>query len=187
MVVAGKQLLISPRKQLDVDGGRVYLVDAGWSLAPMETAEAGQVVADPTCNLYQGHFSPDGRWIVFEAVKNNPIGQESILYVVAESGGPWIRVTDGKSWDDKPRWSPDGKTIYFVSGRSGFFNVWGVRFDPGKGRPVGEPFQVTRFDSPELMILDQITLAELSLTQDWLTLTMTDASGSLWMLDNVDR
>jgi len=26
-------------------------------------------------------------------------------------------------WDDKPRWSPDGKTIYFVSNRTGFFNV----------------------------------------------------------------
>ena len=181
----GKQLLVS-RGNSDVDGAvSIWLMPTGPGLHA--AAEAGQVVADPTYNLYQGHFSPDRRWIVFEEVKNNPIGQESTLYVVAESGGPWIRITDGKSWDDKPRWSPDGKTIYFVSGRSGFFNVWGIRFDPTQRGPVGEPFQVTRFDSPELMILDQITLAELSLTQDWLTLTMTDASGSIWMLDNVDR
>ena len=40
-------------------------------------------------------------------------------------------------WADKPRWSPDGRTIYFVSRRvTGFLNVWGIRFDQTKGEPV---------------------------------------------------
>ena len=79
---------------------------------------------------------------------------ESTLYVMPAAGGPWTRITDGKHWDDKPRWSPDGKTIYFVSGRSGFFNVWGIRFDSTKGKPVGEAFRVTAFENPGLMIPD---------------------------------
>ena len=55
-------------------------------------------------------------------------------------------MTDGESWDDKPRWSPDGRLIYFVAGRGGFFNVWGVGFlDAAKGKPVGKPFAVTSF------------------------------------------
>jgi hypothetical protein len=33
----------------------------------------------------------------------------------------------------------------------------------------------------------QIQAAELSLTQDKLVLTMEDRSGSIWVLDNVDR
>jgi len=181
----GKRLLIS-RKASDVDGNvSIWLLPSG----PGNNGAlvARRVAADPTYDLYQGHFSPDGRWIVFEGMKNGPTGPESTLYVVPESGGPWIRITDGKYWDDKPRWSPDGKTIYFVSGRSGFFNVWGIRFDPVKGRLVGRPFQVSRFDSPQLMIAEQIGLVELSLTQDRMTLTMTEASGNIWMLDNVDR
>jgi hypothetical protein len=58
-------------------------------------------------------------------------------------------------------------TIYFVSGRDGFFNVWGIRFDVVKGKPVGDPFQVTSFESPSLM------------------LTIGEVSGSIWILDNV--
>ena len=102
-------------------------------------------------------------------------------------GGAWIRVTDGRHWDDKPRWSPDGKTIYFVSSRGGVYNVWGIRFDSTNGKPVGDAFRVTAFESPDLMIPDAITIAELSLTQDKLVLTMEDRSGSIWVLDNVDR
>jgi hypothetical protein len=126
----------------------------------------------------------DDRWIVFEAVVNSP-NPESALYVVPASGGPWTRITDGRHWDDKPRWSPDGRTIYFVSGPGGFFNVWGIHFDPDAGKPIGQPFQVTKFDSPRLMIPRWIPLVGLSLTQDKLVLTMAQESGNIWLLDNV--
>ena len=102
-------------------------------------------------------------------------------------GGAWIPVTDGRNWDDKPRWSPDGKTIYFVSSRRGVYNVWGIRFDSTNGKPVGDAFPVTAFGSPGLVMPDVIPLEELSLTQDKLVLTMEDRSGSIWVLDNVDR
>ena len=92
-----------------------------------------------------------------------------------------------KHWDDKPRWAPDGKTLYFVSGRGGFFNVFGIRFDPAKGKAIGDPFRVTSFESPALMVPKYIYPVELSLTQDKLVLTMEKRSGSIWVLDNVDR
>jgi WD40-like Beta Propeller Repeat len=124
--------------------------------------------------------------LFFEAVRESP-KVESTLYVIPALGGAWIRVTDGRHWDDKPRWSPDGKTIYFVSSRSGVNSVWGIRFDSTNGKPVGDAFRVTVLENPGLMIPDVIPLAELSLTQDKLVLTMEDRSGSIWMLDNVDR
>jgi hypothetical protein len=112
---------------------------------------------------------------------------ESSLYVVPMSGGPWTRITDGWHWDDKPRWSPDGRTIYYVSGPGGFFNVWGIRFDPTAGKPVGQPFQVSKFDSARLMIPRWIPPVGLSLTQQKLVMTMAEESGSIWILDNADR
>jgi WD40-like Beta Propeller Repeat len=68
-----------------------------------------------------------GRWIVFH-------GRPPHGFAVGDlcrfgDGGPWIPVTDGTHWDEKHRWSPDGKIIYFVSARSGFYNVFGVHFD----------------------------------------------------------
>jgi len=147
---------------------------------------AKSIASNPAYQLFQPHISPDGRWIVFEAVANPP-NPESALYVVPASGGPWTRITDGKHWDDKPRWSPDGKTIYFVSRPGGFFNVWGIRFDPSTGKTVGQPFQISKFDSQRLKILEAIPHVGMSLTQDKLVLTMAQESGNIWVLDNVDR
>jgi len=118
--------------------------DGEWLLASQENGETGKaeiwklpvadahakgkaqlIVSDPSYNLFQGNYSSDGRWIIFEAVEDQTMRSVSTIYVLAAAGGPWIRITDGKHWDDKPRWSPDGKVIYFLSERSGFFNVWG--------------------------------------------------------------
>jgi len=147
-------------------------------------SSAREIISDPNYELYQAHFSPDGRWIVVNAVKNL---LTSTIYAIPAAGGSWIRITDGKQWDDKPRWSPDGKTIYFLSERRGFFNVWGVRFDPLKGRPHSEPFQVTSFETPTLMIPKNIAAVDVSLTDDRLVLPLAQVSGNIWILDDVDR
>jgi Tol biopolymer transport system component/DNA-binding winged helix-turn-helix (wHTH) protein len=176
----GKSLLVSQQKS-DTDRFEVWLLNV--ADAPHAEVSARRMLSDPDYDLLQSHFSPDGRWIVFLALK--PSTLETRLYVTLASGGPWIQITDGKQWDDKPRWSPDGQTIYFVSGRGGVFNVWGIHFDPATGKPRGERFPVTAFDSPGPMVPRQIQDVELSLTQDKLVLTMEERSGSIWVLDNV--
>jgi Tol biopolymer transport system component/DNA-binding winged helix-turn-helix (wHTH) protein len=157
--------------------------DAG----PHAEATARKVIFNPGYFVFQSRFSPDGRWIVFEGVRDKPSGIESAIYVMHAAGGPWIQITDGKNWDDKPVWSPDGKSIYFVSGRGGFFNVWGVRFDSEKGKIQGVPFTVTDFDRPSLMVPRDIPNVQLSLSQDRLVLTVAQVSGSIWVLDNVGQ
>ncbi len=117
-----------------------------------------------------------------------PTAHKSAIYVTpAAGGGPWTTITEGKHWDDKPRWSPDGKIIYYLSERRGFFNVWGIHFDPVKGRTKGEPFQVTSFDNPRLMVAEVMSDVGLSLTQNQLIVTVSQVSGSIWVLDNVDQ
>jgi len=168
----------------NADGNEIWLIP--FPIAPHDQTTAKKVTSNPAYTLYQPHLSPGNRWIVFEAVVNSP-NPESALYVVPASGGPWTRITDGRHWDDKPRWSPDGRTIYFVSGPGGFFNIWGIRFDPDAGKPVGQPFQISKFNSPRLMILRSIPFVGLSFTQRKLVVTMAEESGSIWALDNVDR
>jgi Tol biopolymer transport system component/DNA-binding winged helix-turn-helix (wHTH) protein len=166
-----------------VTGGQVWKIP----FPPSAHAEmvAQTIFSNPAYQIFQPHISPDDRWVVLEAVVNSP-NPESALYIVPASGGPWTRITDGRHWDDKPRWSPDGKSIYFVSGAGGFFNVWGIRFDPATGKTVGQPFQISKFDSPRLRISDSISPVGLSITQDKLVLTMAQESGNIWVLDNVD-
>jgi Tol biopolymer transport system component/DNA-binding winged helix-turn-helix (wHTH) protein len=164
------------------------------SAAPNAESRARLVTSSRSQGIYEGIYeirlSPNGRWIVFEAVKGGeaPGGAtNATLCVVRVSGGPWTRVTDGQFWDDKPRWSPDGKTIFFVSSRTGFLNVWGIRFDPEQGRPQGQPFQVTSFGNPKLMVADDMSWQSMSLSQGRLVLSMSEASGSVWALHDVDK
>ena len=178
-------LLISQTNQ---DTGRSEIAVLPLVDTPRGDAVARSLLSDAAYDLYQARFSPDERWIVFEALPRTSDGHSaSAIYVSPASGRPWIRITDGNRWDDKPHWSPDGKMIYFISGRSGFFNVWGIRFDPANGKTVGDPFPVTAFDSPSEMVPKFIPTVALSLTQDRLVLTVAQVSGSIWVLDHVER
>jgi hypothetical protein len=62
-----------------------------------------------------------------------------------------------------------------------------IPLDPAAGKPVGLPFQVSKFDGPRLMIPRWIAPVGLSLTQDRLALTVAEESGNIGILDNVDR
>ena len=172
----GRELLIS-------QGGSKNTGVELWSLPPSRTGGgmARKIAGDPRYELWQPHFSPDGRWIVFEETNAG----DSALYVIPAKGGTWIPIPARGHWDDKPRWSPDGKTIYYVSETHGFFNVWGIHFDSTRGVPLGKPFQVTKFESPNLMIPTYIPPVELSIAKDKLVINLADVSGSVWMLENV--
>jgi Tol biopolymer transport system component len=166
--------------------GRVALCLFPLDAAPHAETQMQVVASDPDNHLWQGRFSPDGRWISFNAY-NATDAAFSTIYVVSTSGGPWVRITEGQYWDDKPRWSPDGKAIYFVSNRTGFFNVWKVRFDPTSGKPLDQPARVTAFESSAQMVMPNIVQMEMALTSDRLILPMMEASGGIWVLENVDR
>ena len=154
--------------------------------APHAENQMRVVTSHPEYTLWQPRFSPDERWICFNALKANEAGV-STIYVVPSSGGEWTRVTEGRHWEGKARWSPDGKTIYFISNRTGFFNVWGIRFDPRTGKPAGEAFRVTEFENPGQMVLPLLGRLELALATDRLVLPIMEVSGSIWVLENVDR
>jgi Tol biopolymer transport system component/DNA-binding winged helix-turn-helix (wHTH) protein len=164
---------------------RVALCLFSINAAPNAESQMQVIASDPEYNLWQGRFSPNGRWISFNAYKATD-GAASTIYVIPASGGPWIPISEGQYWDDKPRWSPDGKTIYFVSNRTGFFNVWKVRFDPESGRPLDQPMRVTDFESPTQMIMPNIVPMEMVLTHDKLVLPMMESSGGIWILENIE-
>jgi hypothetical protein len=91
-------------------------------------------------------------------------------------------------WTDKPRWSADGKLLYVWRRNGPLFNVWAVPFDDARGRAVGSPFQVTQFESPGRRIWDdEIGLSEPSVAGNRMTLPIAEATGSVWVLDNVDK
>jgi Tol biopolymer transport system component len=152
-----------------------------------ESATAGrQILDDAEYNLWQGRYSPDRRWVLFNAQSRKEPGV-SILGVVPVTGGKWTPLTDKTLWADKARWSPDGRTIYFISNRaSAFFDVWGVGYDPAKGALVGTEFRVTRHENPSRLV-SSTGVSELGVGPTQLVVPIIETSGSVWVLDNIRR
>ncbi len=100
----------------------------------------------------------------------------------------WIRIAANHPWADKPRWAPNGRLLYFISNQgSPYFNLWAVRFDPDRGTPIGEPFQLTRFDTPGLSISPDVSNSEIGISARRAVLTMQTVRGNIWVMENVDR
>jgi len=154
--------------------------------APHAETQMRVITSHPEENLYQARFSPDNRWVSFIAAKAVEAGV-STIYVVPASGGEWRRITEGKYFDDKPRWEPSGRKLYFISNRTGFFNVWGIGFDPASGQAIGDPFRVTAFESPGQMILTDVRIMEMAHSANRLILPIMEVSGGIWILENVER
>src|SRR5262245_12021616 len=178
----GESILVGSNHQ----PGRFAIYLLPIAAAPQAETQMRLITSHPEMNLYQARFSPDQKWICFNAKKETEDGI-STIYVVPASGGEMRRITESKYNDDKARWSPDGRRIYFVSSRTGFFNVWGIDFDPAAGEPRGEPFRVTNFESPSRMILPDVGVMEMALAADRIVLPITEVSGGIWILENVGR
>lgn len=65
--------------------------------------------------------------------------------------------------------------------------MWGRHFDPATGSAVGDPFRITSFDSPRQTLATQLSRMQFAISNDRLFLPITETSGELWMLENVDR
>ncbi|NAS32772.1 amidohydrolase family protein [Flavobacteriaceae bacterium R38] len=60
--------------------------------------------------------SPDGKTIVFDMLGD--------IYSIPITGGKAKKITQGLAYDVHPRFSPDGKSIVFISDKSGSDNIW---------------------------------------------------------------
>jgi dipeptidyl aminopeptidase/acylaminoacyl peptidase len=95
-----------------------------------------QRVTDP-------QLSPDGTRIAFVITVMDKTANRGLsdIWIVPARGGEPRRLTSSPAADMNPRWSPDGRTIAFISTRSGGPQVWTI--DPNGGEAV----QLTRLST----------------------------------------
>ncbi|GMV36866.1 MAG: tricorn protease [Fimbriimonadales bacterium] len=94
---------------------------------------------------YAASASPDGRRLAITRGaaawyrKRYKGGGQFDIYTYAPESREYERLTDWEGQDHWPMWTPDGRSVVFVSERSGAFNLW--RMPAGGGNPT----QLTTF------------------------------------------
>ncbi|HET9263280.1 MAG TPA: protein kinase [Vicinamibacterales bacterium] len=146
-----------------------------------------ELVNAPRRNLARARFSPDDRWISFHEMTGRGHSRVTIMPFAEgtiTSLDQWIAVTDDKSFDDKPVWSPDGNLLYFTSDRDGSRCIWAQRLDPPTKRPVGPPLEIYHSHSARRSLLNaEIIPLELHVAPGRLLFHLGEITGNIWMVE----
>ena len=100
--------------------------DAGWFddkrshlwVIDIASGAAKQLTSGDDWNDADPQWSPDGRKIAFvsdRTGKEFDEGRNKDIWVIDASGGALVKISQSEEPDSSPRWSPDGKTIAFLS------------------------------------------------------------------------
>jgi Tol biopolymer transport system component len=138
----------------------------------------------PGAPLIQAKFSPDAAWIVFLA-NTGPVSAQ--IYAARENGfseiprSEWMPVTDGRSKVDQPRFSPDGKLIYFTQDGDGSRGIRAIRFDPRTGETLGDSFKVFDASEPRLTLFGVSPGSQgIGIAKDKLVMLLSEKTSNLW-------
>ncbi len=106
-----------------------------------EDLHAMQRLSDP-------QVSPDGSKVVFTVRTTdfeNDRGRTDLWLVPVDGGAP-LRLTTDPASDFSPRWSPDGKSVLFLSSRSGSSQIWKIDVGGGEAEQATDlPLDVSGF------------------------------------------
>ena len=125
----------------------LILVSAGALAAEPLAAQRGPFTPDDLVRmrrLSDPQASPDGRFVAYvlrstDIAANRGRTDLYLLDLTQRAAGPRQLTSDAAN-DNTPRWSPDGKYLYFLSARSGSTQVWRLPMSGG-----GEAIQVTHY------------------------------------------
>lgn len=92
-------------------------------------------ITDKSPSYWHG-WSPDGKYLVYTAKRNNQFD----IYRIPASGGEEVQLTNSPSHNDGSEYSTDGQYIWFNSSRTGTMQIWRMKADGS------EPTQIT-FDN----------------------------------------
>jgi dipeptidyl aminopeptidase/acylaminoacyl peptidase len=93
--------------------------------------------------------SPDGKWVVFDAVEVDLEANTRIshLWIVPAGGGEARRLNQTPNHEERPRFSPDGKRLIWTSKATDPTQIWMCNFTPESGGLDGQPHQVTNIST----------------------------------------
>lgn len=97
--------------------------DAGEELMLADAEGGRETVVARGVRFGKFSFSPDSRWIAYARL--DEVGNWD-LHLLPLFSGESQNATAHPAKDEDPRWSPDGRKLYFLSDRAGSTDVWAL-------------------------------------------------------------
>ena len=118
----------------------VAVLIAVQSSAHAQTAAKHAITFDDMIQMHrvgEAQISPDGKWVVYTLTTPNMDLNRGVsnIWIVATGGGAPLQLTQSGQ-DSSPVWSPDGKTIAFLSARSGEAQIYLLAMDGGEAKQI---------------------------------------------------
>ena len=87
--------------------------------------------------LGEAQVSPDGKWVAYTVTTPDMDANRGVsnIWMVPTASGASLQLTQS-GHDSSPVWSPDGKTIAFLSARSGDSQVYLLSMDGGEAKQL---------------------------------------------------
>src|SRR5260221_434950 len=115
------------------------LLASGLAVAAQEMAKH-PISFDDMIKLHriaEPHVSPDGKWVAYTVSTPDMEANRGVsnIWVVPTGGGAAMQLTQS-GHDSSPVWSPDGKTLAFLSSRNGDSQVYLLSMEGGEAHPL---------------------------------------------------
>lgn len=112
-------------------------LNKGIELTLISTADGSvRVLRSINSNWLRASFSPDGRSVAFSSVREGSPPQRDV-FLMTSDGRNEVIVAGHPAEDRLLGWTPDGRSLLFLSDRSGTWDIWTVHITGGKQQ--GEP------------------------------------------------
>jgi serine/threonine protein kinase/Tol biopolymer transport system component len=140
-------------------------------------------LGDPGYGIYHPRLAPDGRWIAFNGRTNRLAPARA--FVARVEGATVARAKDWlvvSSDGDAPNWSPDGRLLYFWSGRDGSPCLWAQRLDSTTKTSLGAPFVIQHFHSRGLSWRNlYLGAPDIAVARDKILFNLGEHTGNVWV------
>lgn len=140
---------ISVWKASPKGGDAVVVVNEASSYQDISIDKKGErMIATKVGNDYQMFSGEGSKFTQLAAARNIAVGSdgrivystfEGDIWTVNGNGGERRQLTSGPAGDQVPRFSPDGRSIFFKSDRAGGTNVWRMNADGTDAKQVTSP------------------------------------------------
>jgi Tol biopolymer transport system component len=109
------------------DGYQIYVINADGSNPTRLTYRKPNSSSTNYFTNFPASFSPDGKTIVFESLRDSDVWSE--IYTMNVDGSNTTKLTNTKTGDLFPAFSPDGTKIVFRSQRDGNWEIYTMNVD----------------------------------------------------------